>query len=478
MPISNPFQPPTGTPSAPAPTVDPNDPSTWPTTYTPPPNGGNIGDLDPEGRPWPSNSGGVTNDPTRANQPGYDAYGYPVSVGPRAGGVGSNGAAQGLGGISSTFQNNAGNPIYYNNAGGAAAPTQVSFDMQDPFAGFTPQTPVGQAIPGAEGLNMLAPGAAESYFQQHQKQFGAPTMSQGFARGKLNQYAGGTPGVAQNAQDAYDRFQASTPADMSSYYANAGRQAEERLNMGMAAKGMYGSSAANDQMSEALTNLAADRARNEAQYGITRANTAGSLAQGADTSSRGASANEQSWMQGLGGLAQGADTSGVNSLMAGTNAAQGAQQAQTTRGQNMFGNQMAYGNAIAGTMGPDYQNMFTGDQSLIQGMTNGLVGIGAEGVNQASQNSAQARADATTANNQFNTTAQNFGTAANAINTPGSTTAPGTGPGAGPAPGSTQMAPTSGTGPGWPYDATTNPTGYGAPTAGGPAPVMAPGASY
>lgn len=317
----------------------------------------------------------------------------------------------------------------------AAAPQSVDFDMADPFAGFNPATPVGQAIPGGESLNMLGPGAAEAYYTQHQQQFGAPTLSGKYAADTLGWYGNGnTPGVSNNAQGAYDQFQGQTPADMSSYYANAGRQATEGIDKAMAARGMYGSSGANDQISEALTNLAADRAKNEAQYGLSRAGTAGSLGSAADSSSRGASANEQSWMQGLGGIAAQGDTAGLSSLVAGQNASLGAQGAQTTRGQNMFNNQMGYGNAISGVEGQDYNNMFTGDQSLIQGMTNGLVGIGAEGVNQASQNSAQARSDATNSNNTIN----NGLNLANSAYQQATAPTPGSGtqtPGAGPMPG-------------------------------------------
>lgn len=270
--------------------------------------------------------------------------------------------------------------------------------MTDPFAGMFgggsggdyQGTPIG----GAQGLNFLQPGAAEQFFNQVGGRFADPTMSEGYAKDVMGQYGGGnTPGVSNRADQAYQQFLSSTPADMSSYYTNAERQAQEQLDRTMAARGAYGSSAAADMSGEMLANMEADRAKAEAGYGLQRAGLGGQLGSAADVSSRGQSQNALNWMQGLQGVAGQSDTMGLNRLLGGMGAASAAQGAQTTRGQNMFNNQLNMGNALSGTMGEGYGAAFANDKDLFGQWLAGLTGMGAEQQGQATYNAQQQRAD-------------------------------------------------------------------------------------
>lgn len=167
----------------------------------------------------------------------------------------------------------------------------------------------GGGLSGANvGFNANAPGVGEQ-------------VSSAF----LNHYGSeGPPGVSNNAQDAYNSWSktagaapgAIPAADMSSYYDNASRNQANTVNREMAARGSYGSSNAVGNIAQGETNLRAQQARDEAQYGlqrgqyelqrgqlgVSRAGLAGSLASAADQSSLAASNNERGWMSDLANL--------------------------------------------------------------------------------------------------------------------------------------------------------------------------------
>lgn len=269
-----------------------------------------------------------------------------------------------------------------------------------------PGLQAGSPFAGAQGLDFLQPGAAEKFFSQNQGFFTTPGQSENFARTAMQQFGAGGPQLGNNAQDAYNRFNGSTPADMSSFYSNAGRQASEGINTSLAARGSYGSSAANGQISEALGNLAADRAKSEASYGLQRAGVSGQLAQGADQTSLGNAANQRGWLTSMGGLAQNADQSAISRMLGGMGAATGAQNAQTTRGQNMFNNQMQMGQALNNTMGNVYGSIFGNDMGLFGDRNTWQTGTAAERANQAGNNAQQNRADTQTFMNNLGNTAQ------------------------------------------------------------------------
>lgn len=128
-------------------------------------------------------------------------------------------------------------------------------------------------------------------------------MGENVSAALIGHYAdSGIPSTAQNAQGAYDEFNRSTPADMSSYYNNASRNSANRINTEMAARGSYGSSNAVGVLGNAETNLRAQQAKDEASYGLQRAGLRGTLAGGADQSSLAHSADERNWVGALSDL--------------------------------------------------------------------------------------------------------------------------------------------------------------------------------
>lgn len=204
----------------------------------------------------------------------------------------------------------------------------------------------------------------------------APGMGENYAASALGYYGSGNiPGVSQNAQQAYQQFQSSTPADMSSYYDNAVRNANNDLNRQMAARGQFGSSNAVGQLSNADTNLRAQQAKDNAQYGLQRAQLGGSLASGADASSLNASNNQLAWTQGLGNLAFEGQRTGQN------------------RFQQNYDNSMNMANTLSGLAGQTYSDEFSNDNSNMSNAINAANGNAVQGYTNATNNLNQANAD-------------------------------------------------------------------------------------
>ncbi len=268
----------------------------------------------------------------------------------------------------------------------AAAPAPAAPAAPAPVQpGLKPPTP----MTGDLALNKKMEG--ENYFAEHAKDFTDPGQAGQFTKDAIAK--GGTP-TTNNANEAWGMWKNMSPADMSSYYANAGRQGTEALNKSMAAKGAYGSSAANDQQSEMLGNLAADRAKNEAQYGLQRMGLGGQLASASDQSSIAGSANDRAWTLGLGGLAQGADAGRLAGLTAGQNAANSAENAGINRIGGLFNATMGLGNATSGVIGGANRDIFNNDKDLFGSGVAAGVAPYSEGAANAVGHAGQVRSDA------------------------------------------------------------------------------------
>jgi hypothetical protein len=274
------------------------------------------------------------------------------------------------------------------NFGGQApgGPT-ISSKPSNPFEGLAPTTDglqPGTPIPGAEGLDFLKQGPAEQQWDDTKGAFTGPSRAGTRADEIAQTFGVSGPSVnTGNAQSAFDDFLKTTPADMSSYYANAARVGQENIDKTMAARGLYGSSAAADMTGEMNTNLAADRAKAEAGYGLQRAGLEGSLGSGADTSNIAGSANQRAWTSGLEGLLAQGDTEDLAKATAGMNAAATAQGAQRTRGQDMFQDAYTMGTGESGIMGQGYNTMNQNDLDLLQQQIALELGIPTEALNQA-----------------------------------------------------------------------------------------------
>ncbi len=243
------------------------------------------------------------------------------------------------------------------------------------------------------GVGLSDPGMAEQFFQQTAGRYMAPSTTSGLYGSAMGKYGvGGTPTV-NNQQGFFDQFKKDIPSVMQTpgldpYYSNAIRKGEEDINKSMAARGLYGSSAANDMNQELVTNMRADQARNEANYNLQKLGEernwqglGGSLAAGADAESLGQSANARNWLGQFGNLAQGADTTNTNMLSSGQAAANASQNAAINRFNTAFGANMGLDQAQAQQMADAYNNMFMSDQGLFNNWLQLGLGPSAQNLN-------------------------------------------------------------------------------------------------
>lgn len=223
-----------------------------------------------------------------------------------------------------------------NASGGGGAPTSWDQAISSPtYQSSAPATQLTGPQGGDYGYNAAVMGSGEN-----------------FANAAVGYYGnGGMPSVSQNAQTAYGDFRSSTPANMDPYYDNASRKMQNTINTQMAARGSYGSSNAVGNIMAGETDLRAQQAKDEANYGLQRQQLGGSLASSADNSSMAASADERNWVSGLGDMAF------------------RGQQMGKDRFQQNYANSMGFGDVMAGLEGDSYAAEHANDSSL---MDNGL----------------------------------------------------------------------------------------------------------
>ncbi len=250
-------------------------------------------------------------------------------------------------------------------------------------APFQPYSTGPGNVPGQVGLdpnfNQATPGFGEQYFQQHAGQFGQPTQSGQYWNQVQGQYGQPPQGTNYSATE-YNNFQRPVLAQdpgLDPYYAHAADQLSRGINREFASRGMYGSSAATDQLSQGLGGLAAEQANREAQYNLQRMaeqraweQLGGQLAGQADQNSRQGQQQELAWLMGMGNLAGNADSAQLANLMGGANAANSAQQLAMQRAQDYLQNMMGLSGAFSGMAGNTYNDMFGTDAQL---MNNGLM---------------------------------------------------------------------------------------------------------
>lgn len=276
------------------------------------------------------------------------------------------------------------------------------------------------------------PGQQEQWWALNNGAYAGPGIGEGYVASVLDrkfpggQGAPGTPGSTtggtQNAQEAYKASLTQQPtiaADMSPFYSNAERKLTEGIDRAMAARGLYSSSAGMDRTAEALTDLAAQQARDEANYGLQRsqnlqgwAGLQGQLASAADQGSRAGSSEELAWITGLGdlalsgqnawlarmgqagNLAGAADQAMLGRLGAGQSAAMQAQQAQQSRLQQLWDMEMGLGGALGSAATGAYNDMFADDLALLEAQMMAEAGLTAEAVNQSHRNQERIKKDA------------------------------------------------------------------------------------
>lgn len=279
------------------------------------------------------------------------------------------------------------------------------------------------------GFDMSGPGAAEDAYARYGQQLAAPGATEQYAQdpnayakakgatnsgqytGQYNPMAGttdlqslaGNKGAFNDAQNATAsgqywnslQGQSNVPKDMSAYYDRQYDKGSSRINDQMAARGMFGSSAALNQQGQFAADLGAQQAKDEAAYGLQSAGLNDQIMRGASGAADAATSNRygqqlqtaQSVGQeglsrygaGLQGAGQ-ADNAGLGLYGQGLQGAQASDAAKTSRlgvlGQgamnadtsrqgrtnSVYDNLMGTTNDVNGLVGTSYGDMLTADQ--------------------------------------------------------------------------------------------------------------------
>jgi hypothetical protein len=171
----------------------------------------------------------------------------------------------------------------------------------------------------------------------------------------------------------YDDFN-QQPADLSAYYENAERNMLGSMNDQLAARGMHGTTYGAGQIGDALTDLNAQRVRDEADFGLRHAGMAGSLAGAADQMDF----QRLSGQMGAAGASDAVRMGRLNDLFRNSLA---TQEARRMRGRDYAGD--IYGmTSTQSQMLADSQNaMFADDQAAMDAIIASMIGASGEAVN-------------------------------------------------------------------------------------------------
>lgn len=281
--------------------------------------------------------------------------------------------------------------------GGGNTPYAHGYGMGSP-APFEPmQTGPGIQDPqgfGAQGGDLTQRGIGEQAFGHSGGAFFNEGKSERFAGNTLDQFRNGTPEGTNNQAQNLERFNSSRPSlsggpGFDAYYDRAAERLGRDMNNQLAARGVYGSSVGVGQLGDAMTDLRADQAKNEADFDLRRIGEqrgweglSGQLAGSADANSLANSQNRLNWLGGLGDIAQAGDTFGLNRLNSGLNAANNAQGLEQGRFQTLLGNELGMADRMNGMMGQAYGDMLQNDMDLMNSSMGMGMGLAAEALNQ------------------------------------------------------------------------------------------------
>ena len=262
----------------------------------------------------------------------------------------------------------------------------------------TQQATAEDAARKASGLDMMKPGAAEQFYADHGGDLTQPGNYQQWWNSNGAQMQ--NPGMAENyANSVLQKYGNSNPslppADYGAYYDRAATKATQGLNDQLASRGQYGSSVGLGLIGTQLADLAAQRSRDEADYGLRRSGEerAWTSALG-DVAHMGESDSLARWSAGGQGAAMG-DTLGLARWKTGQQAAVDAQQSQRQRGQDLFNNERGIGGDLSAMAGSAYGSNSATDAALLDAILALKTGKASEGVSAAQ---AGANQDAATQN--------------------------------------------------------------------------------
>lgn len=268
-------------------------------------------------------------------------------------------------------------------------PAQSAQPATDPYSSG-PGLQAGQAQPQLSSLNQAGPGTGEQYYNKNQNVWQSPSYGEVNTQGIVNNYSdpNNRPAVSNNSQNWFQQYTGAMPniasdPGLDPYYNNAEKRSTEAINQAVAARGAYGSSAANDQISRGITDLEADKAQHEAQYNLQRLGEqrawqglGGQLAGQSDQSSNAQSQDQQHWADLLSKLGIDASQLGLSRTNAGMDAAGNAQGEQRARGNDYFSQQLQSGQQISdlikSIMGPGLEN----DAAMMNDASSGNIAQG------------------------------------------------------------------------------------------------------
>lgn len=248
----------------------------------------------------------------------------------------------------------------------------------------------GQAQPQLSSLNQSGPGAAEQYYDANKGVYQSPAFGEVNTQGVVSNYSdpSNRPAVSNDSQSWFQQYAGAMPniatdPGLDPYYNNAEKRSTEGINQAVAARGAYGSSAANDQISRGITDLEADKAQHEAQYNLQRLGEqrawqglGGQMAGQADQSSQAQSQDQQHWAQLLSQLGIDSSQLGLQRTNAGMDAAGNAQGAQRARGDDYFNQQMSSGDRMSDLIKSILMPGLDNDASMMSDASSGNIAQG------------------------------------------------------------------------------------------------------
>lgn len=232
------------------------------------------------------------------------------------------------------------------------------------------------------GLDMMQPGAAETFYQQHGGELTTPGSYQEWwnKNGAQMQSPGAAENYANQVLQKYGTGPQIAAPNYDTYYDRAATKATQGLNDQLASRGQYGSSVGLGLIGNQLADLAAQKAKDEANYDLAR------------------SGDQRAWMSAIGDTQQAADqgmlarwnaggqgaaladTVGLSRWKTAEQAANDAQQAQRQRGQDLFNNERGIGGDLAGIVGSAYGANNATDSALLDAILSLQTGKASEGV--------------------------------------------------------------------------------------------------
>lgn len=256
------------------------------------------------------------------------------------------------------------------------------------WRGFTGQTQLAHA---PQGNDMTSPGTGEQYFDNTQSSYVDPSKVDNWWGSHGSQYD--DPQASQDylgqVKQAYDGRSLSQNLDP--YYDRAFDVGAGRINKQMAARGMYGSSAATDQIGQLSANLGAEQANREGQYGLQ------------------VDAANRSWMDQLGQAAGLADSTRLNYLdssgqaalatsnsdlqriTAGQDAAGSAQRSRENRIGSHYEREKDFADTLGGYKATADKNTIDADRDMFLDQWAAKLGMSREALNQRMQKDAEFR---------------------------------------------------------------------------------------